>query len=742
MTTNPESQPIPPILKLVKGDRQPTASVDISAPILPEWLRKQSTFRSTVRGWRQRNSYRLRHLSWNLPLALALLVLYSPRGLARVTAILARYLYDHDSAQVRHEHAGRVETADYVRAQNVRKANLRARWLVAGTVALVVLGPLLAWIAPRVLAVLAGVAVCTWIVKLIPGRSLTELVFGVLAGGATAWNLPLALALLPRPSAWALWLALALVVLALGWVGRPKGKPLGTPGKYEMPAELVKPTAEMIVDALCRIGVPGMTVNAADRVRDEIRIIAPGVATSAYGYTIELELPPGITAEMIVAKRGPLAGALRRDLGCIWPSGNEDRHPGYLRLFLSHKPMNKATQPGWPLAAGKPVDIFEPMPLFTDEEMRWVSLTLAGTPHLAVGGASGFGKSVWLRQLSCGVAFDPRVRIVVVDGKRSGDLDHVRKLAHAFHEGADPEDVAAVVTELRGLVAEYLKRSKFLSSLPPEERSPKVTSALASRYPAELSPIVVFYDEVQEGTQYGIKSSREDKAIREEITGQLTRLSRVGRSAGIYLVLASQRPEADVIPSSIMGNCSIRVAFKVSDQTHNDQILGTSARKNGIDATMFGTRDKGMAWLKGGDDVDAQVVRSWSAMVDVGLAVELADKAYEMRRSRGMLTGAAAGEVAEDEARQVDLVADVREVMDEQAGRNMSLTGIREALELLRPRLYGHLDNEALGGLFRGAGVTPDSIHCPAEGRTARGVKRAWLDIATDVWGDGEDDPS
>ncbi len=301
-----------------------------------------------------------------------------------------------------------------------------------------------------------------------------------------------------------------------------------------------------------------------------------------------------------------------------------------------------------------------------------------------------------------------------------------------------------MVTELRGLVAEYLKRSKFLSSLPPEERSPKVTSALASRYPAELSPIVVFYDEVQEGTQYGIKSSREDKAIREEITGQLTRLSRVGRSAGIYLVLASQRPEADVIPSSIMGNCSIRVAFKVSDQTHNDQILGTSARKNGIDATMFGTRDKGMAWLKGGDDVDAQVVRSWSAMVDVGLAVELADKAYEMRRSRGMLTGAAAGEVAEDEARQVDLVADVREVMDEQAGRNMSLTGIREALELLRPRLYGHLDNEALGGLFRGgAGVTPDSIHCPAEGRTARGgVKRAWLDIATDVWGDGEDDPS
>ena len=75
----------------------------------------------------------------------------------------------------------------------------------------------------------------------------------------------------------------------------------------------------MVIDALCRIGLPGMTLQTAERVHAEIRVIAPGVATSAHGYTMS-GAAAGITAEMVVGKRGPLAGALRRDLGCVWPS--------------------------------------------------------------------------------------------------------------------------------------------------------------------------------------------------------------------------------------------------------------------------------------------------------------------------------------------------------------------------------------------------------------------------------------
>lgn len=648
------------------------------------------------------------------PHAMLYLVLHVPHGVSRVAHHMTDWLRDAHTTRLLAKHSEAGEGESYAKVASAR-ADTTTRAVLAATVVLALVLVGLAWWAPAMFAGLLGVAVFVGVACLAPCKSVQEWLWGIgfagLCGGVAWWFGEDLAAMVPRPPWWAWWVIGGLAVLAFGWLGRETDKPILT-----MPVGVTagKPqpiTAPMVVEALFRIGVTGMTSIAADKgMRDEIRVMAPGVATSAHGYIIELELPPGVTAEMVVAKRGPLAGALRRDLGCVWPSGNEDRHPGYLRLFISHKPMNKAVQPPWPLAAGNVVDIFEPMPLFTDEEMRWVYLTLAGTPHLAVGGASGFGKSVWLRQVSCGVAFDPRVRIVVIDGKRSGDLDHVRKLAHAFHEGADPEDVEAVVGELRGLVAEYLKRSKFLSALPPEERSPKVTSALATKYPDQLSPIVVFYDEVQEGTQYGIKSSREDKAIRDEITGQLTRLSRVGRSAGIYLVLASQRPEADVIPSSIMGNCSIRVAFKVSDQVHNDQILGTSARKNGIDATMFGTRDKGLAWLKGGDDVDAQVVRSWSEMVDVGLAVELADKAYELRKARGMLTGQALDDGIEDAEIVYDIVQDAEQVLRHRGVGKAQWGELVAWLQEFRPGQYATLTEEQLSASIRTAVPKPRDV--------------------------------
>lgn len=755
-TTEPEqteeaAQPtlrvVPTPLDRIRGDAKPKPVLDTSEPVLPDWLRSRSGFVGVLGLFARRNTYRLRHWSWNLPIVLALLVLYSPRGLWRVSAQLGTFLYHQDSAELQHEARGKSDDKAYNAIERTRKAKLRARWLVVATIGVPVLVPILSWTYPHVLSGMVGLLAGYWLIKIIPGRKMGEVVAGVCLALAIWYWLPDLLERIPRPPFWPSVAILAGAVLALGWIGRPRGRAMAKKTDLSAAGIPEKPSKEMVVDALCRIGLPGMTLQTAERVHQEVRIMPPGVATSAHGYVVEMELPPGRTAEEVAGKRDSLAGALRRDLGCVWPSGNPEKHPSYLRLFLSHRPMNTGRQPNWPLMAGKEIDVFDPIPLFTDEEMRWVALTLAGT-HTAVGGASGFGKSVWLRQLVCALAFDPRVRLVVFDGKRSGDLDCVRKVAHAFHEGAEPEEIEDMLEELRGLVREYSRRSKFLKNLPADERSPKVTSALATKYPKDLSPIVVICDEVQEGTEYGTKTSKEDKAIREEFVSLLTRLSRVGRSAGIFLVLASQKPDAGVIPSSIMGNCSIRIAFKVSEQTHNDQILGTSARKNGIDATMFGARDRGMAWLKGGDNVDAQVVRSWSKLAHptegLVLAGELVDKAHAIRERKGLLTGLAAGEVTEDDEVPVDVIADALSIIDSPAhgGRNISLVMLAEKLRELRPTTWAKLDQTALGALLRPKHVTVDSVWCPAEGRSMQGVKREWLIRGDDTGEGGEGTPT
>lgn len=613
-------------------------------------------------------------------IVLPLMLGWSWRGAWRLMTAWGRYVRDDATAELRTYHASERQAKELVSVANERRAERSERMLRSFTAVALVGAPLLAWASPGWCGALVGVLGFVWTLHLIPGRKLGEVVAGLAAGVAAGlgawWFAPS----LPVPPPWTFWAGGTLIVIGLGWVGRPREKPLVNVefGDATLPA---KPTADMVIAALCRIGLTGMTPQKFDEVRAEIRVLAPGVATSPHGYVVELELPPGRTAAEVVGEREALAGALRRDLGCVWPAGREDKHPGWLRLFLSHRPMNSGRQPAWPLAAGKPVDIFEPIPLFTDEEMRWVDLTIAGT-HTAVGGASGFGKSVWLRQLTCAIALDPRVKLVIIDGKRSGDFEHVRKLAHGFYVGAEPEEAAEQIAALEKLVAECLARAKFLGSLPPEERSPKVTSELASKYP-QLRPIVLVYDEVQEGTEYGVKTSKPDKAIRAQYTGLLTRLARIARSAGVFMVLASQKPDSGVLPSSIMGNCSIRVAFKVSEQIHNDQILGTSARRLGIDATMFGARDRGMAWLKGGDAAAAQVVRSWSEMVDPVVAVELADKAYALRKRLGMLTGQA--DEVEDAEIVLDFAGDVRRAMAERGTQTAHLAELVEWLREMRP---------------------------------------------------------
>lgn len=650
-----------------------------------------------------------------VPVLLQLVIVYSWRGVGRSAAAWGRYLRDDATAELRSYHATERQTKELLAAAGERRAERSARMLRSFTAVALAAGPVLAWTVPGWCGALAGVLAFAWTLHLIPGRKVEEVavaaVVGVLAGLAAWWWAPA----LPIPPRWAFWTAGTLGLIGLGWIGRPREKPL-----VEMPTDgpvlPAKPTADMVIAALCRIGLTGMTPQKLDEVRTEIRVIAPGVATSPHGYVVELELPPGRTAAEVVGEREALAGALRRDLGCVWPAGREDKHPGWLRLFLSHRPMNSGRQPAWPLAAGKPVDIFEPIPLFTDEEMRWVDLTIAGT-HTAVGGASGFGKSVWLRQLTCALALDPRVKLVIIDGKRSGDFEHVRKLAHGFYMGAEPEEAAEQLEALEALVAEALSRAKFLGNLPIEERSPKVTSELASKYP-QLRPIVLVYDEVQEGTEYGVKTSKVDKAIRAQYTGLLTRLARIARSAGIFMVLASQKPDSGVLPSSIMGNCSIRIAFKVSEQVHNDQILGTSARRLGIDATMFGARDRGMAWLKGGDAAAAQVVRSWSAMVDPQVAVDIADKAFALRRRLGMLTGQA--DEVEDAEIVLDFAGDVRRAMAERGTQTAHLAELVEWLREMRLD-YAQLTVAEVGQRAR-TGKLPVVQQVWRNGRNATGV--------------------
>jgi DNA segregation ATPase FtsK/SpoIIIE, S-DNA-T family len=297
----------------------------------------------------------------------------------------------------------------------------------------------------------------------------------------------------------------------------------------------------------------------------------------------------------------------------------------------------------------------------------------------------------------------------------------MQKIAHAYYEGAEPEDIAETLAALQDIEKEMRRRARFLRGLPPEERSPKVTSALASKY-SHLSPIVLLIDEVQEYTEYGVKGSKEDKAIRDAFIATLTRISRLGRSAGIAMVLVSQKPEASVIPTAIMGNCAIRVCHKVTEQNHNDQVLGTSAYKNGYNAALFSQEDRGLAWLRA--EGDPRVVRSWSEMVDLEPAVELVEKAYALRKARGLLTGQAADDGIQDAEVVYSLPDDVERVLREHGRDSAQWEELLPWLRELRSQ-YAALTKDELSAGIRAAGVRVADVR--VAGATRKGVYLADL---------------
>ena len=126
-----------------------------------------------------------------------------------------------------------------------------------------------------------------------------------------------------------------------------------------------------------------------------------------------------------------------------------------------------------------------------------------------------------------------------------------------------------------------------------------------------------------------------------EVETICTDLTKRGPALGILLRLATQRPDAKSIPTGISANAVLRMCLKVMGQTENDMVLGTSAYKNGIRATMFGFDDKGVFYFAG-EGKAPQIVYGYG--FDLPASKVIVARARVMREHAGRITGYALGE--------------------------------------------------------------------------------------------------
>jgi hypothetical protein len=192
---------------------------------------------------------------------------------------------------------------------------------------------------------------------------------------------------------------------------------------------------------------------------------------------------------------------------------------------------------------------------------------IARLPHLLVAGATGSGKSVFLRCLICSLLHTRTpddLSILLIDPKQVDflpfeDLPHLLGGRIIF----DPAEAVAVLSETIG--AELERRRPIL-------KRARVTSALeyyeAGGRLEDLPQMVVVVDE------FADLASTLGRGQRAEFMSVIQRYGQLTRAFGIYLVLATQRPSVQVVTGDIKANLTARIALKVQASQDSITILG------------------------------------------------------------------------------------------------------------------------------------------------------------------------
>ena len=106
-------------------------------------------------------------------------------------------------------------------------------------------------------------------------------------------------------------------------------------------------------------------INEALRNGEPIRFVTD-VHRDGPGWGCDLDLPHGVTAGMVLARREQLASGLRRPLSATWPEPVPSDHEGRLRIWVGYQDMSKVKPPAWPLARSGQGDVFASLPFGTD----------------------------------------------------------------------------------------------------------------------------------------------------------------------------------------------------------------------------------------------------------------------------------------------------------------------------------------------------------------------------------------
>ncbi|MDD2493207.1 MAG: DNA translocase FtsK [Bacilli bacterium] len=237
-------------------------------------------------------------------------------------------------------------------------------------------------------------------------------------------------------------------------------------------------------------------------------------------------------------------------------------------------------------------------------------LNILDMPHVLIAGSTGSGKTVCIHAILTSVLYKAtpeEVKIILVDPKRN-ELMYFRDMPHL----ASPiiTDPNLATPTLKWVVDEMERRfmlfeTTFKSSI--ETYNASIESTQPSR---KLPYILIVIDEFADL----INTAGESFEI------YVQRIAQKARSAGIHMIIATQRPTTDVVKGTIKANFQGRIAFRVNQQIDSMTILDHSGAEK-----LLGKGD--MLFNSGSNDIRVQ--NAFITIAEIERVTDLLREEYE-----------------------------------------------------------------------------------------------------------------
>ena len=186
-------------------------------------------------------------------------------------------------------------------------------------------------------------------------------------------------------------------------------------------------------------------------------------------------------------------------------------------------------------------------------------------PHLLIAGTTGSGKSVCMNSIIISLLYKAGpedVKLIMVDPKMV-ELGIYNGIPHLLIPVVtDPKKAAG---SLQWAVTEMLRRYKMMSDLGVRDLESYNSIVMAEEDGKKLPQVVIIIDELADLMMVAAK----------EVEDSICRIAQMGRAAGMHLIIATQRPSANVITGLMKANIPSRIAFSVASAMESRIILDT-----------------------------------------------------------------------------------------------------------------------------------------------------------------------